>query len=121
MLLPHVHRVCALVDLSVVDSSPAEDGGDMSDDDYDNFDTVITDKGKSKQKAFEVEAESMTPKELETAMRKEAEYVAGIFGSDVSYSFPVRQGSGSSIDAYSQHNRSFHDADSDARIGSWGN
>lgn len=65
------------------DSSPAEDD-DMSYDDEYAFDTVIMDKGKSKLKAFEVESESLSPKELEGAMREEAEYVSNIFGADVS-------------------------------------
>lgn len=55
----------------------------MSDDDDFAFDSVIPDKGKSKQKPFEVEAQSMSAQELEAAMRKEAEYVSNIFGSDV--------------------------------------
>lgn len=55
----------------------------MSDDDF-AFDSVIPDKGKSKQKSFEVEAQSMSAQELESTMRKEAEYVSSIFGGDVS-------------------------------------
>jgi hypothetical protein len=55
----------------------------MSDDEY-AFDAVITDKGKSKLKAFEVESESLSPKELEGTMRKDAEFVSSIFGADVS-------------------------------------
>lgn len=62
------------------DSSPAEDD-DMSDDDP--FDTILIDKGKSKLKAYEVESQSLSPKELEGTMRKEAEYVSNIFGADV--------------------------------------
>jgi len=62
------------------DSSPAEDD-DMSDDDP--FDTILMDKGKSKLKAYEVESQSLSPKELEGTMRKEAEYVSNIFGADV--------------------------------------
>lgn len=64
-----------------IDSSPADDG--MSDDDF-AFETVMPDKGKAKQKSFDVEAESMSPKDLEATMRKEAEYVASLFGADVS-------------------------------------
>lgn len=56
----------------------------MSEDDLD-FGALVPDKGKGKaHKSFEVEAESLAPKDLEASMRKDAEYVSGLFGADVS-------------------------------------
>lgn len=55
----------------------------MSDEEY-GFEPVVLDKGKGKQQSTEIEYTSMSPQDLENAMKKEAEYVSGIFGADVS-------------------------------------
>ena len=53
-------------------------------DDY-NFDADLNAiKGKAKQRAFDVEAESLSVQEIESAMKRDAEHVSGIFGAPVS-------------------------------------
>jgi hypothetical protein len=68
-----------------LDSSPDSEG-DASDDD--NFNVEIGNLNKAKTKSYDVEYESMSIKDVEEAMKRDAEQVTSIFDVDVSNSFP---------------------------------
>ncbi|KAF8320820.1 hypothetical protein DL93DRAFT_2052337 [Clavulina sp. PMI_390] len=65
-------------DDDMVDGTQESESG-MS---YFGFDSVVLDKGKSKLKSYEVEAKAMSAKDLEAAMKHEADEVSDIYGTD---------------------------------------
>lgn len=77
-----VASVCPLRLPTIPDSSP--DDGDISDDDYAFNAELSALKGKGKATPFhQVESKSLSVQDIESDMKKDAEYVAGIFGVSV--------------------------------------